>query len=79
MTLRQAAENLAQSATPVPVGVSGAVFIGITLKDWVLLATAILLVFQLVVMAPKAFRSLCIGARYIQKVIRRIRNRYGRK
>ena len=79
MSFRQAAENLAQTATPVPVGVSGAVFIGITLKDWVLLATAILLVFQLIVIAPKAFRALCIGVRYIQKALRRIRNRYGRK
>ena len=79
MSARQAAENLAQSATPVPVGVSGAVFFGITVKDWVLMATALLLIFQLIVIAPKAFRALCTGTRYILKAIRRIKDRYDRK
>ncbi len=79
MSAKNVAETVAQTATPVPVGVSGAVFLGITVQDWVLLATAILLVFQLIVIAPKAFRALRTGVQSIQKALRRIKNRYERK
>lgn len=61
MSVRQAAEDLAFATTPVPVGVSGLTFLGITLQDWVFVGTALLLLFQLIVFIPKvrdAFRSL---------------------
>jgi membrane-associated PAP2 superfamily phosphatase len=58
MSLRQTAENVAQVTTPVPISVSGLTFMGVTFQDWVFIATAILLVFQLIVIAPKAMNVL---------------------
>jgi len=55
---KQAAETAAQITVPVPVGISGLTWLGITVKDWVLIGTAMLLIFQLIVIAPKAFRVL---------------------
>lgn len=53
MSVRQPAEALAQATTPVPIGVSGLTFMGVTFKDWVFIATAILVIFQIIVIAPK--------------------------
>lgn len=51
-------ETLAQSSLPVPVGVSGMTLLGVTVQDWVLIGTAILLVFQIVVIAPKVANTV---------------------
>lgn len=53
MTTRHVTEQVALATTPVPVGVSGMSMFGVTLQDWVLIGTAILLVFQIVVITPK--------------------------
>jgi len=58
MSLRQTAESVAQVTTPVPISVSGLTFMGVTFQDWVFIATAILLVFQLIVIIPKAVNVL---------------------
>lgn len=69
MSARQAAETVAQSTTPIPVGISGLTFVGITMKDWVLMGTAVLIVFQLIVMAPKAYRAILKGKSNIKEKI----------
>jgi hypothetical protein len=51
-------ETAAQVTTPVPVSVSGLTFLGVTFQDWVFIATAILVIFQLVVIVPKAVSVL---------------------
>lgn len=43
---------------PVPISISSLTWLGVTLKDWVLMGTALLLIFQLIVIAPKACRNL---------------------
>ncbi|EMF8795585.1 hypothetical protein V4U36_000655 [Pseudomonas aeruginosa] len=58
MTVRQTAESVAQVTTPVPISISGLTFMGVTFQDWVFIATAILLVFQLIVIVPKALSVL---------------------
>jgi hypothetical protein len=58
MSTRQVAETIAQSTTPIPVGISGLSWLGIMIKDWVLIGTAILIAFQLIVIAPKVCRIL---------------------
>lgn len=58
MSIRETVEQFAQATTPVPVSVSGLTFMGVTFQDWVFIATAILLVFQLIVIAPKAVNVL---------------------
>lgn len=70
MTTRAAAETTAQMTVPVPVSISGLTFIGITVKDWVLIGTAVLLVFQIIVIAPKAYRALRAGRRNITSAIK---------
>lgn len=57
-TIRDAAEQAAVATTPVPVGVSGMVLLGIPLQDWVFIGTLILLVFQLIVIFPKVTSTL---------------------
>lgn len=57
-TIRDAAEQAALATTPVPVGVSGMVLLGIPLQDWVFIGTMILLVFQLIVIFPKVASTL---------------------
>lgn len=58
MTTRNAAEQVALATTPVPVGVSGMTLLGIPLQDWVFIGTAMLLVFQLIVIFPKVASTL---------------------
>jgi len=58
MTTRDAAEQAALATTPVPVGVSGMALLGIPLQDWVFIGTAMLLVFQLIVIFPKVVSTL---------------------
>lgn len=55
---KETLETAAQNTLPIPVGVSGLTFLGITLQDWVFVGTGILLVFQLIVMAPKVYHRL---------------------
>lgn len=57
-TIRDAAEQAAVATTPVPVGVSGMVLLGIPLQDWVFIGTLILLVFQLIVIFPKVVSTI---------------------
>lgn len=73
MTLKNTVETAAQTTIPIPVGISGLSWWGVTVKDWVLMATAILLVFQLIVIAPKAFRVLMNTYRLIKQGV----NHYG--
>lgn len=61
MSVKQAAETAAQTTIPIPLGISGLTFLGVTVKDWVLLGTAVLIVFQLIVIAPKAYRVIRQG------------------
>lgn len=61
MSIKQAAESVATTTTPIPVGISGLTFIGVTIKEWVLLGTALLIIFQLIVIAPKAYRAILQG------------------
>lgn len=56
--LRDSVEAAAQNTLPIPLSVSGLSFLGVTLQDWVFVGTAILVIFQLIVMAPKALRIL---------------------
>lgn len=61
MSTKDAAEQVALATTPVPVGVTGMTFIGITVEEWVMVGTAVLVVFQILVYLPKvrdAIRSL---------------------
>jgi len=58
VSIRQSFETAAQVTTPVPVSVSGLTFLGVTFQDWVFIATAILVVFQLIVIIPKAVNIL---------------------
>lgn len=51
-------ETVSQTTVPVPVGVSGAVILGYTVQDWVLIGTAVLLLFQLIVMGIKAYQAI---------------------
>lgn len=51
-------ETVSQATVPVPVGVSGAVILGHTMQDWVLIGTGVLLLFQLFVMAVKVYRTI---------------------
>lgn len=55
---KQAVETFAQNSVPIPVGVSGLTFLGVTFHDWVFVGTAILLVFQLVVIFPKVKKTV---------------------
>ncbi|GGX91236.1 hypothetical protein GCM10007160_18420 [Litchfieldella qijiaojingensis] len=74
-TTRQAAETVAQVTAPVPVGVSSLSFLGVTLKDWVFMGTGVLIVFQLIVIVPKACRSLRSLKNHIKEVINHNVNR----
>ena len=58
MSLKNTTETLAQATTPVPVSISGLTWMGITMKDWVLTGTAVLIIFQLIVLTPKVYRVL---------------------
>lgn len=49
-------ETLAQATTPIPISVSGATILGITVQDWVLVGTAVLVALQLIVITPKALK-----------------------
>jgi len=64
MPLRQTTETLAHTTVPIPVGISGLTWLGITMKDWVLMSTLILLVFQLVVISPKAYQVIRSGIKH---------------
>lgn len=52
--LKHAADTVAQTTIPVPISVSGVLFLGVSIKDWVLMGTALLIIFQLIVIFPKA-------------------------
>lgn len=58
MTTKGTMETLAQSSVPIPVGISGMTLFGVSFADWVLIGTALLLAFQLIVIAPKVIRSI---------------------
>lgn len=53
---KQASESLARDLMPAapPVGVAGMTLLGFPVADWVLLATLIYTIAQLVVVMPKA-------------------------
>lgn len=75
---RTFSDTAAQVTAPVPVGISGLTFFGFAVEDWVMAGTAVLLVFQLIVIAPKAMRILwrvhgCVY-KAIKGVIRHVRN-----
>lgn len=53
-----ALETAAETTLPIPVSVAGMSLLGISLEDWVLIGTACLIVFQLIVTAPKVWRIL---------------------
>lgn len=57
-TKAQIMEAATNTTIPVPITVSGAVMAGITVKDWVLIGTAILVFLQLIIVAPKAWRTV---------------------
>ena len=61
------AESIATNTTPIPVGVSGLTWLGFTMKDWVFMGTGVLLVFQLIVIAPK----VCTAVKKIVRALRR--------
>lgn len=67
----QLAEAVATVTTPAPVTVSGAIIMGISISEWIVLGTVILMIFQLIVMAPKAYAT-------IKTLVDKIRSRYGR-
>lgn len=67
MSLSKTAETAAQVTTPVPISVASATFMNITLKDWVLMGTALLIVFQLIVILPKAARTLRKAIRTVRR------------
>jgi hypothetical protein len=77
MSLKNTAETLAQVTIPVPVSISGLTWLGITMKDWVLTGTAVLIVFQLIVIAPKAYRVLQQGKIITILKIKGAFNHYG--
>lgn len=56
MSVRSSAETVAQATIPVPISVSGLTFLNITVKDWVMMGTSILIIFQLIVITPKVIR-----------------------
>jgi membrane-associated PAP2 superfamily phosphatase len=58
MINRGTAESVAQATTPIPISVSGLTFMGVTFQDWVFMATAVLLVFQLIVILPKVVNTI---------------------
>lgn len=68
------AETVAQAMTPVPLSVASATFMNITVKDWVLMGTAILLTFQLIVIIPKAVRVIRAGLQHITRLKERRKN-----
>lgn len=51
-------EAIAQATTPIPISISGATLLGITVQDWVLMGTAVLVVFQLIVITPKVIKMI---------------------
>lgn len=71
MSIRQTTESVAQITLPVPVGVSSLSFLGVTLKDWVFIGTGILLVFQLIVILPKAVGVIRSFTRTIKEVFKK--------
>jgi hypothetical protein len=52
--------NLAQEAAKAapPIGVSGAALFGYTLNDWILVFTLVYLICQVIVILPKAYRTI---------------------
>jgi hypothetical protein len=77
MSLKNTTETLAQATTPVPVSISGLTWMGITMKDWVLTGTAVLLIFQLIVITPKAYRVLLQFKHNTTRTIKEVLKRYG--
>jgi hypothetical protein len=56
MNVRDAASAAAQAAPPVVV--TGADYLGHPLSEWVMYGTALYLVLQFIVIAPKVWRTL---------------------
>ena len=54
-TAVKAAETTAMATQPIVYSVAGATFMGITVQDWVLIGTALLLCFNLAFAAVKAW------------------------
>jgi hypothetical protein len=77
MSLKNTTETLAQATIPVPVSISGLTWMGITMKDWVLTGTAVLLIFQLIVITPKAYRVLLQCKHNTTLKIKEVLKRYG--
>jgi hypothetical protein len=48
----------AQNMLPVTYGISGLTLLGITFQDWVFIATAFLVLLQIVTMMPKAYQVI---------------------
>jgi hypothetical protein len=56
MSVRDVASAAAQAAPPV--GVTGSMILGHPVADWILYGTALYLVCQFIVIAPKVYRTI---------------------
>lgn len=51
-------DTAASATMPIPIGVSGLTFLGVTMQDWVFIGTGLLIAFQLIVICPKVARTI---------------------